>query len=135
VTLPDDRLPLTRSDLDAWLWRIDQAARLLVQRAAGLSTAELDWSPPDRGWPLRRVFHHVARSELLYSASLDEALPGEDPRERYVEACRRLGEAIQAADARGDDPSVVYPGLYGVLRRADEVVDDALLFESELLAD
>ena len=135
VTLPDDRLPLTRSDLDAWLWRIDQAARLLVQRAAGLRAAELDWPPPDRGWPLRRVFHHVARSELLYSASLDEALPGEDPRERYMEACRRLGEAIQAADARGDDPSVVYPGLYGVLRRADEVVDDALLFESELLAD
>src|SRR5499427_5752573 len=134
VTLPDDRLPLTRSDLDAWLWRIDQAARLLVQRAAGLSTAELDWPPPDRGWPLRRVFHHVARSELLYSASLDEALPGEDPGERYVEACRRLGEAVQAADARGDDPAVVYSGLYGVLRRAEEVVDDALLFESELLA-
>lgn len=134
VTLPDDLLPLTRSDLDAWLWRIDQAARLLVQRAAGLTPAELDWPPPDRGWPLRRVFHHVARSELLYSASLDEALPGGDPRERYVEACRRLGEAARAADARGDDPAVVYPGLYGVLRRADEVVDDALLFESELLA-
>jgi len=135
VTLPDDRLPLTRSDLDAWLWRIDQAARLLVQRAAGLRAAELDWPPPDRGWPLRRVFHHVARSELLYSASLDEALPGDDPGERYVEACRRLGEAVQAADARGDDPAVVYSGLYGVLRRADEVIDDALLFESELLAD
>jgi hypothetical protein len=35
VTLPDDRLPLTQPDLDAWLWRIDQAARLLIQRAAG----------------------------------------------------------------------------------------------------
>src|SRR5215813_10592912 len=134
VTLPDDRLPLTRSDLDAWLWRIDQAARLLVQRAGGLTAAELDWQPPDGGRPLRRVFHHVARSEFLYSASLDEALQGEDPRDRYVEACRRLGEAVQAADARGDDPAVVYPGLYGVLRRADEVIDDALLFESELLA-
>ena len=134
VTLPDDRLPLTRSDLEAWLWRIDQSARLLVQRAGELTTAELDWQPPDRGWPLRRVFHHVARSELLYSASLDEALQGEDPRDRYVEACRRLGEAAQAADARGADPAVVYPGLYGVLRRADEVIDDALLFESELLA-
>src|SRR5215467_5946580 len=72
VTLPDDRLPLTRSDLDAWLWRIDQSARLLVQRAGGLTAAELDWQPPDGGWPLRRVFHHVARSELLYSASLGE---------------------------------------------------------------
>jgi len=134
VTLPDDRLPLTGSDLDAWLWRIDQAARLLAQHAAGLSAAELDWQPPDRGWPLRCVFHHVARSELLYSASLDEALPGEDPRDRYVDACRRLGEAVQVAEAHGDDPSVVYAGLYGVLRRAEEVLDDALLFESELLA-
>src|SRR5215831_2767412 len=122
------------NQIDQWLWRIDQSARLLVQRAGGLTAADLDWQPPDRGWPLRRVFHHVARSELLYSASLDEALHGEDPRERYVEACRRLGEAMQAADARGDDPAVVYPGLYGVLRRPDEVIDDALLFESELLA-
>jgi hypothetical protein len=36
VTLPDDRLPLTPPDLDAWLWRVDQAARLVQQRAAAL---------------------------------------------------------------------------------------------------
>lgn len=42
VTLPEDRLPLTAADLDAWLWRIDQAMRLLTQRAAGLSGEELD---------------------------------------------------------------------------------------------
>src|SRR2546427_9599735 len=24
VTVPEDRLPLTAADLDAWLWRIDQ---------------------------------------------------------------------------------------------------------------
>lgn len=64
VTLGEDRLPLTGADFDAWLWRIDQGARLLVQRAAGLSQAELDWAPPDGGWPLRRVLHHVARSEV-----------------------------------------------------------------------
>jgi DinB superfamily len=133
VTLPDDRLPVTQPDLDAWLWRIDQAARLLVQRAASLTEAELDWLPPDGGWPLRRVFHHVARSELLYSASLDEALLDEDPRDRYVEACRRLAEAVETAAARGDDASVVYAGLYGVLHDAGEVVDETLTFERELL--
>ena len=69
VTLPEDRLPLTAADLDAWLWRIDQAMRLLVQRAAPLGEEELDWLPPDGGWPLRRVLHHVARSEVLYAAS------------------------------------------------------------------
>ena len=133
VTLPDDRLPLTRPDLEAWLWRIDQAARLLLQRAAGLTEAELDWLPSDGGWPLRRVLHHVARSELLYSASLDEALPEANPRSRYEAACRRLDEAVGAAAARGEDTSIVYAGLYGVLRGPAEVVDDVLVMERELL--
>jgi hypothetical protein len=133
VTLPDDRLPLTQRDLEAWLWRIDQAARLLLRRAAGLAEAELDWLPPDGGWPLRRVLHHVARSELLYSAALDEALPEEEPRSRYEEACRRLDEAVGAAAARGEDASIVYAGLYGVLRKSAEVVDDVLAMERELL--
>jgi hypothetical protein len=134
VTLPGDRSPLSQPDLEAWLWRIDQSARLLVQRAAGLTEAELDWQPPDEGWPLRRVFHHVARSELLYAASLDEALPEGDPRSRYEEACRRLDEAVNAAAARGEDPSIVYAGLYGIIREAEEVVGDALTMERELLA-
>lgn len=134
VTLPDDRLPLAKADLDAWLWRIDQAVRVLVQRAAGLSREELDWLPPDGGWPLRRVLHHVARSELLYAAALDEALPAEDPAVRYAEACRRLDEAAQATAARGEHPSIIYPGLYGLVRAPDQVVDDVLEMERELLA-
>ena len=134
VTLPDDRLPLTQTDLDAWLWRIDQAARLVVQRAAGLSETELDWLPPDGGWPLRRVLHHLARSERLYAASLDEVLPGDDPSSRYIEACRRLTDGVRAVAAHGDDSSIVYPGLYGVLQTPDEVVGQVLAIEGELLA-
>ena len=134
VTLPDDRLPLAQRDLDAWLWRIDQAARLLRERAAGLTAEELDWLPPDGGWPLRRVLHHVARSERLYGAALDEALPSEDPEQRYAEACRCFDEAVRAAYDRGEDPSIVYPGLYGLLRTPAQVVDDVLTFEGELLS-
>lgn len=134
VTLPDDRLLLAAADLDAWLWRIDQAARLLAERAAGLTPEELDWLPPDGGWPLRRVLHHVARSELLYSASLDEALPPADPQARYAEACGRLGEVVRATSGRPMDVSIVYPGLYGVLRTPDEVIEDLLTIEGELLA-
>jgi hypothetical protein len=134
VTLPGDLLPLSQPDLEAWLWRIDQSARLLVQRAAGLTEAELDWEPPHEGWPLRRVFHHVARSELLYAAALDEALPEGDARSRYEEACRRLDEAVDAAAARGEDTSIVCAGLYGVIREAGEVVGDAVAMEQELLA-
>jgi len=134
TTLPDDRLPLAQRDLDAWLWRIDQAARLLQQRAAGLTSDELDWLPRDGEWPLRRVLHHVARCERLYGAALDEALPSEDPEQRYAEACRYLDEAVRAAHERREDPSIVYAGLYGVLRTPAQVVDDVLTFEGELLA-
>src|SRR5213593_1330326 len=122
VTLPEDRLPLTATDLDAWLWRIDEAMRLLTQRAASLSQDELDWQPPDGGWALRRVLHHVARSELLYAAALDEALP-EDPVAGYTEADARFQQRLAAAWARGVDPSIGYPNLYGTMFTPETVVD------------
>ena len=134
VTLPDDRLPLAGADLDAWLWRIDQAARLVQQRAEELTHAELDWLPPGGGWPLRRVLHHLARSERLYAAALDEALPDADPAPRYEDACRRLDEMVRVGRDRAGDPSVVFPGLYGVLHTPDEIVDLILIMEGELLA-
>lgn len=133
-TLPDDRLPLTPRDLEAWLWRVDQAARLLQQRAAGLSADELDWTPPDGGWPLRRVLHHVARSERLYAAALDEALPATDARGSYLSACERLEEALEIASRHEGDPSAVFPGLYGVLRSPRDVIDELLTMEKELSA-
>lgn len=132
VTLPEDRLPLTASDLDAWLWRIDQASRLLVQRAASLGEEELDWQPPDGGWPLRRVLHHVARSEVLYASSFDEALP-EDPAARYAEADTRLGERLIAARARAGDPSIVFPDPYGTFFTPEDVVAEVVTLERELV--
>jgi len=132
VTLPEDRLPLTASDLDAWLWRIDQTMRLLIQRAARLSVEDLDWQPPDGGWPLRRVLHHVARSEVLYAASFDEALP-EDPAARYAEADTRLGERLIAARARAGDPSIVFPDPYGTFFTPGEVVAEVIALERELV--
>jgi hypothetical protein len=132
VTLPEDRLPLTSADLEPWLWRIDQAARLLARRAAGLTDGELDWQPPDGGWPLRRVLHHVARSEMLYAASLDESLP-DDPVARYAEADSRFQERLLAAKAHGHDRSIGYPNLYGTMFTPDQVAADVLAFESELL--
>lgn len=131
-TLPDDRLPLAPSDLGAWLWRIDQAAHVLARQAAGLSHDELDWLPPDGGWPLRRVLHHVARSEHLYSASLDEALPADDVAARYAEASRRMTAAADETRHAPTDDSVIYPGLYGVVRTPAEVIDDVLTMEREL---
>jgi DinB superfamily len=132
VTLPEDRLPLTRSDLDAWLWRIDLAMGLIVQRAADLGNAELDWQPPDGGWSLRRVLHHVARSEVLYTTSFDEALP-EDPAARYAEADARLRECLIAAHKRSGDPSVVFPDPYGTFSTPGGVVAEVVALERELV--
>ena len=132
VTLPEDRLPLTAADLDAWLWRIDQAMRLLTQRAAGLSDEDLDWQPPDGGWPLRRVLHHVARSEVLYAASFDEALP-DDPVARYAEADARFSKRLGAACALEDDSSIVFPDPYRTFFTPAGVVAEVLALESELL--
>jgi hypothetical protein len=132
VTLPEDRLPLTPSDLDAWLWRIDLAMGLLVERARGLGDEELDWQPPDGGWPLRRVLHHVARSEVLYATSFDDALP-DDPAARYAEADARLRESLGAARERAGDPSVVFPDPYGTFFTPDGVVAEVVALEHELL--
>jgi hypothetical protein len=133
VTLPEDRLPLTIADLEAWLWRIDQAVRLLIQRAATLSDDELDWQPPDGGWPLRRVFHHVARSERLYAASFDEALPDE-PVARFQEADARFRKSLRSAEAAAVDPSIVFPDPYGTFFTPAEVIGEVLSLEDELLA-
>ena len=76
----------------------------------------------------------MARSEILYSASLDEALRSEDPQARYAEACGRLGEAVRGTSGRPVDASIVYPGLYGVLRTPDQVIEDLLAIEGELQA-
>ena len=68
-------------------------------------------------------------------ASIDEALPGDAPTDRYEEACRRLDETLRTAVARGKDSSIVYAGLYGVLQSREEVVDLVLSIERELLSD
>jgi len=62
VTLDDDTLPRTEADLSAWLWRIDLVIGLLTTRASHLTPTQMDWQPPDGGWNLRRVIHHVART-------------------------------------------------------------------------
>jgi len=94
----------------------------------------MDWLPPDGGWPLHRVLHHLARSERLYAAALDEALTDVDPLGRYDEACRRLDDEVRGVAARATDESVVHAGLYGVLHTPDEVVALVLAIEGELCA-
>lgn len=69
---------------------------------------------------------------MLYAASLDQGLP-EAPQARYAEADTRFRERLLAARARGADPSIVYPDLYGRTFTLDEAVGDLLSCESEVL--
>ena len=93
---------------------------------------DLDWQPPDGGWPLRRVLHHVARSELLYAAAFDEALP-EDTAARYAEADARFSTRLVASRASAGDPSIVFPDPYGTFFSPAQVVAEVLALESELV--
>ena len=88
VTFDEDLVPVTVAELAAWLWRIDRVMGLLIHRAAQLTADELNWQPPDGGWDLCRVLHHVAYG-YGYAAWLDEALPDEAVA-RYREANQRL---------------------------------------------
>ncbi len=106
VTLDDDTLPLTEADLSAWLWRIDLVVGLLTTRASHLTPAQWDWQPPDSGWTLRRVIHHVART-YGYAAWLDEALP-EEAEERYRESNRRLRASFARLIAEPPPPNTAF---------------------------
>jgi DinB superfamily len=88
-TLQEDLLPVALSDLRSWLWRIDLTVALLAQRAQALTVDELDWIPPDGGWTLRGMLHHVASAERYYVIWLDQTL-SDEPVVRYQEANRRF---------------------------------------------
>ena len=84
VTLPDDHLPLSPADLDAWLWRIDQAARFFVQRAAGLTPTSSTGCRPTAAGPF-------ASSFTTWRA------PRSSIRRRWTRPCRRR---IRGRDTR-----------------------------------
>lgn len=107
VTLAEDLLSLSSSDLDAWLWRIDLAVEMLATRATQLDGSQLDWVPPDGGWTLRQVLHHEATAERFYVVWLDEPLP-EDPVARYKEASDRVRVTLHRAFDRPLDEGTAY---------------------------
>jgi DinB superfamily len=130
VTFDDDAFPLTDAELSAWLWRIDRAIALLIHRAAGLTQAQLDWQPPDGGWSLHRVLHHVARW-YGYAAWLDEALP-EDAEARYSEAQQRLRNRIARLVTDPPSPDTAFYENAGREFTLAEAVDDVLAAEAEI---
>lgn len=132
VTLAEDHAPLSKSELDAWLWRIDLTVQMTVGRAARLSPAQLDWSPPDGGWPLRRTLYHLGRAERLYSVWLDEALPEGVP-DRYAEGSRRLRERLTAALAVPLPNDMVYVDDSGLSLTPTQIADEVLSAERALL--
>lgn len=130
VTLDDDTLPLTEADLSAWLWRIDLVVGLLTTRASHLTRAQWDWQPPDGGWTLRRVIHHVART-YGYAAWLDEALP-DDVEERYREANRRVRAGFVRLIAEPPPPDMAFYMAAGRQFTPAEAVREILEAEEQV---
>ena len=132
VTFDEDTFPLTDAELAAWLWRIDLVVRLLINRALKLSQAQLDWQPPDGGWTLHRVLHHVARW-YGYAAWLDEALP-EDPDGRYVEAHRRLRTQVASLLSTPPASDTAFYANAGLPFTLAEAMREVLAAEAEIQA-
>jgi len=131
TTLEEDRLPLTPADLKAWLWRIDLAVEMVAQRAASLSAEQLDWIPPDGGWSLRHVLHHLASAEVYYAIWLDKAL-SEEPVARYTEATQRFDQHLrQVLDSSADTHLAFFQG--GTSITIEQAVQQVLEAEQELL--
>ncbi|GHO77909.1 hypothetical protein KSD_56800 [Ktedonobacter sp. SOSP1-85] len=107
-TLPEDLQSLSTAELQAWLWRIDLVISLVAQRTQQLSMGELDWTPPDGGWSLRQVLHHLALAEVFYAVWMDEALP-EEPLARYSEANSRFTQRLcQVSTALAEEQGVLF---------------------------
>lgn len=130
VKLDDDTLPLTEADLSAWLWRIDLVVGLLTTRTSHLTPAQWDWQPPDGGWNLRRVIHHVART-YGYAAWLDEALP-EEGEARYTEANRRLRDGFARLIAAPPPPDMAFYMAEGRQFTPTEAMRETLEAEEHL---
>ncbi|HEX5165995.1 MAG TPA: DinB family protein, partial [Thermomicrobiales bacterium] len=136
VTFAEDRVPLDRAELDAWLWRIDLVVGMVAERASSLSPAELDWSPPDGSWSLRQTLNHLAAAELYYVRWLDEPLP-DNPVARYTTASAMVAAALPTALDAATDPNIAFahannadPGHCA----PEEIAEQILEQEAALLA-
>jgi DinB family protein len=108
--LADDTLELSEDELGAWLWRIEISCGLLLQRVAPLTSAQLDWQPPDGGWSLRQMLYHLGRG--FYAHWLGQALPDE-PAARYDEASRRFQARLRQLVAEPLAPGLGFVGRDG----------------------
>ena len=94
VTFVDDFVPLREDELKAWLWRIDITVQTTLLRLSTLTEQQLHWSPPDGGWSIFTIVHHLAGSELYYVTAIETVLPS-DTAMRFQEAARRVQSAAE----------------------------------------
>jgi hypothetical protein len=112
----DDREPIQRADLDAWLWRIDITWQILVRRSASLPAELLDWTPPEAdAWTLRQVLRHVGRASM-HTGSITTCPTSPSPvtrkrasastgrSQRSVRTTRASSRASSDATARSSNP-------------------------------
>jgi hypothetical protein len=132
VTLDDDRLPLSSQELAAWFWRIDLAVQLLAQRASALDPEQLDWQPPNAGWTLGKILHHVASGAILYTIWFGTALP-EPPLDRYRSSIDQvLTNFIQLITTPAQPHMILFEDDLGVFT-PDQLVSHIVELERSVL--
>jgi hypothetical protein len=132
-TLEEDRAPLSRAELNAWLWRIDVTVGLLAQRALTLTADQLEWRPPAGGWTLKQVLRHVASAERYYVVWLDDTF-SEKPVARYREANHRFVSQVRQVLAH---PPLEWEALFSrgtAPTTAEQVVETLLAAEQRAMA-
>jgi hypothetical protein len=107
VNLSDDFMPLSEVELKAWLWRIDITVQTTALRLSRLTEAQLHWSPPDSGWSIFTIVHHLAGAELYYATSLEMVLPT-DTSIRFQEAAKRIEQAVEREMNQPFNASEIY---------------------------
>lgn len=137
-TFGEDVQALSAAELAAWLWRIDLTIEMVAQQAEDLSDAQLDWTPPDGGWTLRRMLHHLALAEMYYAVWLDEPLPDE-PLARYEAASGRFMERLRAVFGMVSDGAiereraVLFAPSDGAVTTGEEIARGVLAAEESAL--
>ena len=112
------------------LAQVHEAYRDLSGALAGTSEAEIDATPPDEQWTLRKVLEHVLGTEKGFLAAIEVALDcvraGKEsvPDEDAWKAKRQPGE--DPSGSRADALGALFRSHVAILRALDGVADTEL---------
>lgn len=119
------------SEAQRILAQVHEAYRDLTGALAGVSEAEMDASPPNEQWPVRRVLAHVLDAESAFLTAiwiaLDAVRAGTPPGRATREAWEaREAPVTDPSGSRADALNALFESHVRILRELSDVTDVAL---------